>query len=920
MNRKTIGTLILTLCMLFMLGTTSALAADYDVTTGGPVILSGNGTHTITGVSSLNTVTVTGGTHIIEIVDLEIDAAGLDAPAINIIAGEVTLIIEGENVLVGGKNAEGLGRAGIRVAVGAELIISEDSTGKLTVTGGQGAAADKYEHGGAGIGSNAQKNSFGTIIINGGTIEAQGGLQQSTKTIANSGAGIGTGALHADGSLDWDMSFAEGTIEIYNGTVTATGGKGENKELCGGGAGIGSGAYNQTVAYNNIEINIYGGIVKAVGGNDAAGIGGGNSAPSGFISIYGGDIEAYGGEEAAGGSFGGAGIGGGDTGGFTTGITITGDSRVLAVGGGAAAGIGGGNNEGNWAGYGGENYSITISGNAYVKAIGGKAGGAGIGSGRFRYSTQSMGGIINILENAEVEAYGGTGANAIGNGLLYIPIPNEPYDPVKITIDSSVSLKAFTSYSAALSTIAAICDDEVDSITINGDAILHTYTGEAVTINTDANTTTPLGLTWEWGDTGDELTLVIDSDKSFTADKEYLGGNMYNWAILEPVVVLSEFHLTYDVNGGTGTAPVDDDSLYAEGSTTTVLPPSGLSKEGYTFAGWNTKAEGDGDTYQPGDTITIDENITLYAIWVPLSTGLEYFKLVFDTNGGSHVASITVVAGTTIILNQTTTREGYTFLGWYSDSDLTNKISSIVMNQDEIVYAKWEKIKTQPSVFAYGEKAKTQPPVLERDDHIAYIKGYPDGSVGPERYLTRAETIMIFFRLIEGTEKNISVQSSFSDVKPDAWYAQAVAYLENNNILKGYPDNTYRPEQYITRAELITVMTKFGGLHNGTNIFNDLTPAHWAFTEIISAASKKWIEGYPDGSFGADNYISRAEAVTSINRMLNRKIELFDLPKDLPQYTDLPSSHWAYCALMEATFVHEYERKTNDYERWINVN
>ncbi|UZN00691.1 S-layer homology domain-containing protein [Lysinibacillus sp. MHQ-1] len=190
-------------------------------------------------------------------------------------------------------------------------------------------------------------------------------------------------------------------------------------------------------------------------------------------------------------------------------------------------------------------------------------------------------------------------------------------------------------------------------------------------------------------------------------------------------------------------------------------------------------------------------------------------------------------------------------------------------------------------VFFYSKNIDAIPE-LETGEHIKYINGYPDGSVKPGSSITRAEAAAIYFRLIKDENKNIAVNGTFSDVGGDTWYAQSVNYLASQGILVGYRDGTFKPRQTITRAEFAAIASRFDNLLTNENTsFKDVSIDHWAAAYIDSAYTKGWINGYPDGSFRPASSITRAEVVKIINNMLNRKIELSDIPSDAVQYKDL---------------------------------
>jgi hypothetical protein len=202
-------------------------------------------------------------------------------------------------------------------------------------------------------------------------------------------------------------------------------------------------------------------------------------------------------------------------------------------------------------------------------------------------------------------------------------------------------------------------------------------------------------------------------------------------------------------------------------------------------------------------------------------------------------------------------------------------------------------------------------------DHIQYINGYPDGSVRPDANVTRAETAAILFRLLTDPNKHNTFISKFPDVTNDMWFSQSVKYLTSVDIIKGYPEGDFRPNNSITRAEFATLISGFDNLEIiNTNRFSD-TDQHWAVGYINSAAVKGWVTGYPDGTFRPEAYLTRAEIVTVINRMLDRMIEARDIPAWAPTYTDISEAHWGYTAIMESSVGHEYRRKTGSmFERW----
>ena len=215
------------------------------------------------------------------------------------------------------------------------------------------------------------------------------------------------------------------------------------------------------------------------------------------------------------------------------------------------------------------------------------------------------------------------------------------------------------------------------------------------------------------------------------------------------------------------------------------------------------------------------------------------------------------------------------------------------------------------------------PTGLNGDDHYAYIVGYPNGNVEPNGNITRAEVATIFFRLL--TEKvrtaNSTQSNSLSDVTRGQWFNHAVSTLSSMGIVKGHNDGTFAPNAPITRAEFAAIAARFDDKNRDTSSkFTDIA-SHWAKNEIGIAANKGWINGYPDGTFRPNQYITRAEAMTLVNRVLNRLPEnSSDLLNSMIKWPDnSDASAWYYLAVQEATNSHYYKTKENKFEKWTEL-
>ena len=215
------------------------------------------------------------------------------------------------------------------------------------------------------------------------------------------------------------------------------------------------------------------------------------------------------------------------------------------------------------------------------------------------------------------------------------------------------------------------------------------------------------------------------------------------------------------------------------------------------------------------------------------------------------------------------------------------------------------------------------PTGLNGDDHYAYIVGYPDKTVRPQNGITRAEVATIFFRLLtdETRDANSTKSNSYSDVAAGAWYNHAVSTLSAMGIVKGDSHGKFNPDAPITRAEFAAIAARFDDKANTTTAdFSDIA-SHWAKNEISAASNNGWITGYPDGTFRPDNKITRAEAMTLVNRVLKRLPETEeDLHDDMIKWSDNSDvSQWFYLDVQEATNSHYYQTKENQFEKWTKL-
>ena len=421
----------------------------------------------------------------------------------------------------------------------------------------------------------------------------------------------------------------------------------------------------------------------------------------------------------------------------------------------------------------------------------------------------------------------------------------------------------------------------------------------------------------------------------------HISGTVSDGSTVTPVMIPSNvcrtkmtaqtFTVTYRGNGA-DSGRTADATAYAPGEVATVKA-NGYTRDGCTFTGWNTEPDGSGAPYKAGDRITMTGNVVLYAQWTRNSSGdggdtgytLRLTKL--DAGNG------TPLSGAKFELWRVGTRSD-TRLGVYE----TNRYgwTQAEVSQSGDYY--W--VETVPPegyrlgggkhptntgknsrITVYNTEAAV--PALFTDDHYAYIVGVPGGTVRPNDSITRAGVATIFFRLLKDSvrDANLLTGNTYTDVPDGHWANAAISTMTGLDIVRGYDAAAFGPGDPITRAQFAAICARFDtGKSNGSRTFSDIK-GHWAKAYIERAAELGWISGFQDGTFRPDAYITRAQAVTMINRMLNRVPEdPSDLLPGMNVWPDCRPGDWFYLAIQEATNSHDYRRKAGSYETWTDLN
>ena len=366
---------------------------------------------------------------------------------------------------------------------------------------------------------------------------------------------------------------------------------------------------------------------------------------------------------------------------------------------------------------------------------------------------------------------------------------------------------------------------------------------------------------------------------------------------------INQYNVIYKV----GTEVVGTD-VYNFNSDVVIRPVP--TKEGYTFTGWKIGTADAENFKMPAHDVTIEGTFAINRYTVTYKVDTEVVGTdVYDFNSD-------------VVIRDVPTKEGYTFSGWkIGTADAENfKMPA----HDVIIEGTFAKNSSghhhrRPTV-TIPDKVPTG---LNGNDHYAYIVGYPDKTVRPQNGITRAEVATIFFRLLtdETRNANSTKSNSYSDVAAGAWYNHAVSTLSAMGIVKGDSNGKFNPNAPITRAEFAAIAARFDDKANSTTAdFSDIV-SHWAKNEISAASNNGWINGYPDGTFRPDNKITRAEAMTLVNRVLKRLPETAeDLHDDMIKWSDnSDASQWFYLAVQEATNSHYYKAKENKFEKWSEL-
>ena len=381
------------------------------------------------------------------------------------------------------------------------------------------------------------------------------------------------------------------------------------------------------------------------------------------------------------------------------------------------------------------------------------------------------------------------------------------------------------------------------------------------------------------------------------------------WTVTETAQLDSKYWRTaYKVNGQDATTV--SDKISAANETDAVIITNTYDPNGGEIVPGDTGALTIHKTVGDGIDMRLSFNFSVLLTYQNQTT--ETRTLTVPANGSVTISNLPV--GTLYAVTETTT--GYTVTA-------TNATGRIPVGGTTAAFHNaltggGDVPGPGPGPNPGGDDGGT--PALNRRDHYAYIIGYPDGGVHPQGNITRAEVATIFFRLLRDPVRTQywSQTNSYSDVAGDKWYNNAISTLSNMGIICGYPDGTFRPGAPITRAELTKIAASFFAdprvAREYDGRFSDVKGSEWYIAYLMKAIEEALIYGYPDGTFGPNRPITRAETCAIVNRTLGRKPDKDHLLPESDMITwpdNLRPLAWYYAHMQEATNSHDYS--------WISI-
>lgn len=248
------------------------------------------------------------------------------------------------------------------------------------------------------------------------------------------------------------------------------------------------------------------------------------------------------------------------------------------------------------------------------------------------------------------------------------------------------------------------------------------------------------------------------------------------------------------------------------------------------------------------------------------SGGATSYTLTFDTNGGSAISKVSRTSGTTVDLTgYTPTRDGYTFDGWYSNRELTIKVTSIKLTSNTTIYAKWT-AKSDMSFTDVADKAYYRDAV-EWAVENGITKGTTATTFSPNATCTRAQAVTFLWRTA-GSPKPETRAMPFTDVPVGSYYYDAVLWAVENGITKGTSDTTFSPNMTCSRAQIVTFLwrSEKSPAAGTANPFADVKSTAYYADAVLWAVKENITKGTTSTTFSPNADCTRAQIVTFLWR------------------------------------------------------
>ncbi|GLC88058.1 InlB B-repeat-containing protein [Lysinibacillus piscis] len=377
------------------------------------------------------------------------------------------------------------------------------------------------------------------------------------------------------------------------------------------------------------------------------------------------------------------------------------------------------------------------------------------------------------------------------------------------------------------------------------------------------------------------------------------------------------YKVTYDGNGATiGIVPTDV-TEYEESQIVTVADKGSLARMGYTFVGWNTQKNGEGTMIT--DVLRMEaDNVTLYAQWKVVQ-----YTLTFDTGGGNAIPSQIVTHDAAVIEPPTPTKAGYTFGGWYKEPTFKIKWNFVidVVTETRTLYAKWlynsvpmveESLPERFTVWfeTNGGTLLDNQMITEnefiKDPPIPVKAGYIfDGWYKEPTFITKwnfatdrvKTTTKLYAKWLENNsqpiptpipEKPSKPVITFSDIKNN-WAQEMIEDITSRGIITGYPDGTFRPNEFIKRQHVVVMIARAFELEAIREItpFTDVSASHPYYEAITKLQQAGIIDG-SKGAFNPDAIITRAQMAKILVTALKMPLG------GTSSFKDIDETHWGY--------------------------